>query len=62
MTWRPSRALDSPHALLPELQIYKDTVGSLTQTLIVVFMKKNSVSDQSIVLRLGFYSRDPLFN
>ena len=26
LTWRPSRALDSPRALLPELQRYKDTV------------------------------------
>ena len=26
LTRRPSRALDSPHALLPELQRYKDTV------------------------------------
>ena len=25
LTWRPSRALDSPHALLPELQSYRDT-------------------------------------
>ena len=25
LTWYPSRALDSPHALLPELQRYKDT-------------------------------------
>ena len=28
LTLRPSRALDSPRALLPELQIYKDTVRS----------------------------------
>ena len=27
LTWRPSRALDSPCALLPELQRYKDTIG-----------------------------------
>ena len=26
LTWRPSRALDSPHASLPELQRYKDAV------------------------------------
>ena len=26
LTRRPSRALDSPHALLPELQRYKDTI------------------------------------
>ena len=26
LTWRPSRALDSPCALLPELQRHKDTV------------------------------------
>ena len=26
LTRRPSLALDSPHALLPELQRYKDTV------------------------------------
>ena len=26
LTWRPSRALDSIRALLPELQRYKDTV------------------------------------
>ena len=49
LTWRPSRALDLLHALLPELQRYKDTVRcaalgpevpghrqqQLTQTLIV---------------------------
>ena len=49
LTRRPSRALDSPRALLPELQRYKDTVRcgalgaevpghcqqQLTQTLIV---------------------------
>ena len=53
LTWRRSRALDSPRALLAELQIYKDTVrcaalGSevpghhqqqLTQTLIVRLLK-----------------------
>ena len=26
LTWHPSRTLDSPRALLPELQRYKDTV------------------------------------
>ena len=26
LTWRPSRALDSPRVLLSELQRYKDTV------------------------------------
>ena len=49
----PSRALDSPHTLLPELQTYKDTVRcaalgaevpghhqqQLTQTLIVRLLK-----------------------
>ena len=53
LTRRPSRALDSPRVLLPELQRYKDTVrcGSLgaevpghrpqqlTQTLIVRLLK-----------------------
>ena len=53
LTWRPSRALDSPRALLPELQRYKDTVRcaelgtevpghrqqQLTQTLIVRLLK-----------------------
>ena len=55
LTRRPSRALDSPRALLPELQRYKDTVRcaalgmdvpghrqkQLTQTLIVNFVKKH---------------------
>ena len=53
LTRRPSRALDSPRALLPELQRYKDTVRcaalgaevpghrqqQLTQTLIVRLLK-----------------------
>ena len=53
LTWCPSRALDSPHPLLPELQRYKDTVRcaelgavvpgncqiQLTQTLIVRLLK-----------------------
>ena len=53
LTRRPSRALDSPRALLPELQRYKDTVKcaapgaevpghrqqQLTQTLIVRLLK-----------------------
>ena len=53
LTRRPSRALDSPRALLPELQRYKDTVRGavlgaevpghcqqqLTQTLIVRLLK-----------------------
>ena len=53
LTRRPSRALDSPRALLPELQRYKDTVRcaalgaevpghrqqQLTQTLIVGLLK-----------------------
>ena len=53
LTWRPSWALDLPHALLPELQRYKDTVRcaalgaevpghrqqQLTQTLIVRLLK-----------------------
>ena len=49
LTRCPSRALDSPRALLPELQRYKDTVGCaalgaedpghLTQTLIVHLLK-----------------------
>ena len=53
LTWRPSRALNSPRALLPELQRYKDTVRcaalgaevqghrqqQLTQTLIVRLLK-----------------------
>ena len=30
LTWRPSRALDSPCALLPKLQRYKDTVRCIT--------------------------------
>ena len=30
LTRRPSRALDSPRALLPELQRYKDTVRCAT--------------------------------
>ena len=53
LTRRPSQALDSPRALLPELQRYKDTVRcaalsaevpghrqqQLTQTLIVRLLK-----------------------
>ena len=53
LTWRPSRALDSPRALLPELQTNEDTVRyaalgtkgpahsqeQLTQTLIVRLSK-----------------------
>ena len=53
LTQRPSRALDSPRALLPELQRYKDTVRcaalgaevpghcqeQFTQTLIVHLLK-----------------------
>ena len=53
LTRQPSRALDSPRALLPELQRYKDTVRcaalgaevpghcqqQLTQTLIVRLLK-----------------------
>ena len=53
LTWRPSRALDSPCALLPELLRYKDTVRfaalgaevsghcqqQLTQPLIVRLLK-----------------------
>ena len=53
LTRRPSRALDSPRALLPELQRYKETVRSaalgaevpghrqqqLTQTLILRLLK-----------------------
>ena len=53
LTWRPTRSLDSPCALLPELQRYKDTVRcgapgakvsghrqqQLTQTLIVRLLK-----------------------
>ena len=55
LTQRPFRALNSPHALLPELQRYKDTVRcgalgaqvpghrqqQLTQTLIVRLLKKH---------------------
>ena len=55
LTWRPSQALNSPRALLPELQRYKDTVRcaalgaevpghrqqQLTQTLIVRLLKKH---------------------
>ena len=52
LTQGPSRALDSPRALLTELQRYKDTVRcgaevpehrqqQLTQTLIVHFLKKH---------------------
>ena len=57
LTGRPSRALDSPHALLPELQRYKDTVRcaalgaevpghgqqQLTQTLIVRLLNENFI-------------------
>ena len=53
LTWRPNQALNSPRALLPELQRYKDTVRcaalgvevpgdsqqQLTQTLIVRLLK-----------------------
>ena len=53
LTWRPSQALDSPGALLPELQRYKDTLKcaalgaevpghcqqQLKQTLIVRLLK-----------------------
>ena len=56
LTRRPSRALDSPRALLPELQRYKDTVRcamlgvkvsghrqqQLTQTLIVPLLKTHT--------------------
>ena len=58
LTWRPSRALDSPIALLPELQRYMDTFRcaapgaevpghcqkQLTQTLIVRLLKTQFTS------------------
>ena len=64
LTRRPSRALDSPRALLPELQRYKDTVRcgalgaevpghrqqQLTQTLIVRLLKTHFLH-QSLIAK-----------
>merc|ERR1712073_77905 len=64
LTQRPSRALDSPRALLPELQRYKDTVRcaalgaevpghcqqQLTQTLIVRLLKTHFLH-RSLILK-----------
>ena len=64
LTQRPSRALDSPRALLPELQRYKDTVRcgalgaevpghrqqQLMQTLIVRLLKTHFLH-RSLILK-----------
>merc|ERR1712198_804814 len=65
LTRRLSRALDSPRALLPELQRYKDTVmcvalgaevpghrqQQLTQTLIVRLLKTHFFLHRSLIVK-----------
>ena len=65
LTQRPSRALNWPRALLPELQRYKGTVRcvalgtevpglrqiQLTQTLIVCLLKTRSCTHQSLIVK-----------
>ena len=62
MTRRPSRAFDSPFALLPELQRYKDTVRCGELGAEVLGHRQQQLAQTLIVRLLKTYFCTPIFD
>ena len=62
LTQRPSRALDSPHALLPELQRYKDTFRCAALSVEVPGHRPKQASQTLIVRLLKTHFFIPIFD